>query len=129
MWQGKVMIWWIHYLNCRWTGFSAYYQQRMQWEWVPIPSLGLDLTLIEDNIINSVASATMAGYRSAWFLWLTFLDSLSEKHCAFSEKLIILLLNHLFLQIYSWPHVNKVMSGIFLFQITEFAALFKFFLG
>lgn len=55
--------------------------------------MGSGLKPISEYIRNSVAPSTLAGYQSAWLLWLSFLNSIREPAGSFSENLVLLFLN------------------------------------
>ena len=74
--------------------------------------MGPNLMPISEYITNSVAPSTMAGYQSAWFMWLSFLSSAQEPMGSFSESLVLLFLQSLFLRNYSWSYVQKTLAGV-----------------
>lgn len=91
--------------------------------------MGPGLRPISDYIINSVAPSTWAGYQSAWFLYLKFLNLIHEPMGSFSESLILQFLSFLFAQRYSWSYVQKTLSGIsFFLKINNMPSCMQYFL-
>lgn len=79
---------------------------------MPTQFMGPSLGSISEYIKNLVAPSTWAGYQLAWFLWLSFLNSIQEPTGSFSEGLILLFLDYLFIKKYSMSYVQKTLSGI-----------------
>lgn len=72
------------------------------------------LNQVMANVQNSIAPSTMAGYQSAWWLWVSFLKAYGVSTDFVSEGLILLFLDSLFNKDYLWSHVNNI-SGIYVF--------------